>query len=305
MKTKKLLLIIFFAFVTILISACKIENLKSNLMFKKLNNNYENTESINEVNEEILPFNYTVTYIGRVSFFHKTVVFNIDTYEKYVDFIQNTFKKYDNESFNNQEKSKLDVSEDFFDTYGLILYYQMEPSGSNKVNVKSLTLQKDYSLIINVEHYFPAVGTCDIAEHLYLIEYEKVEQDITTIEISYSNICETYNQYVLKKGSTLDEVKEFIEQQKDNIITVNLYFQFRIQIKPSLEWQSFEQINYEEIERYGINRLTGNMYVLKYYPGVIIDYCSIDDIDLDLINEIINTDDSITLYFSITYKSKK
>ena len=51
----------------------------------------------------------------------------------------------------------------FFDTYGLILYYQMEPSGSNKVNVKSLTLQKDYSLIINVEHYFPAVGTCDIA----------------------------------------------------------------------------------------------------------------------------------------------
>ena len=88
---------------TILISACKTENLKSNLMFKKLNNNYENTESINEVNEEILPFNYTVTYIGRVSFFHKTVVFNIDTYEKYVDFIQNTFK-YDNESFNNQEK---------------------------------------------------------------------------------------------------------------------------------------------------------------------------------------------------------
>lgn len=56
---------------TILISACKTENLKSNLMFKKLNNNYENTESINEVNEEILPFNYTVTYIGRVSFFIK------------------------------------------------------------------------------------------------------------------------------------------------------------------------------------------------------------------------------------------
>ena len=147
----------------------KTGSLKNKDMHTKVDDNIINNDGTNEF-EFIIPNNIecTIKYTRTESDLIKQGLTRIDTYEDYL-----------------KVKDLIDVyDEEFFNVSSLILYGQTEGSGSVKVDISSVSF-KENVITVEVTTSRPIVGTCDMAYHMFVIEYEKPEAAVNEIKIKH------------------------------------------------------------------------------------------------------------------------
>ena len=282
---------LFFALVGCTNVELKIDSLKNTKQVNDTITEDKEDDIIAENKEEdmVNPNNLSYT-VKRARFSHQLLfegLTRIDTYEDYL-------KVY-------QSISILDYyNEEFFVTSSLILYGQIEGSGSNSVEITSVVLEDNNNITVTVTTSRPLIGTCDMAYYSYVIEYEKPEEEVKEINIKHRAIREDGINYVISDDN-VSQAKEFIKENKDKIFDFSLTFIFDNKVVGDYKTFDYEAYSQQCIKKYGLNRIKGSMNNLSRSLMVMYSFDSTDDLDFNLLLEIANTDDKVKVILSFYY----
>lgn len=232
----------------------------------------------NDNNEEKIVYNIINKGVGING------VLNIDTYDKYLDYI-------------NDYSRTPEYDKEFFNTNNLILYGSLEPSGSIKVLITSLKLDNENNLILNVLKKSPYLGTCDMSNHGYIIEYQKPQKPINKIILRTTiNKIDT-KEFILKDENSKTDIVNFLNQINHHYIYISAFIWFNYDDNMT----QYKEANEERIIDYQIDQLNGSFTTSEDSPTVLFNFDSFDDNELNKLYTISQYEGVGTVYLTICY----
>lgn len=232
---------------------------------------------------------------GKIGYIKNTIK-HIATYSEYLTFISNN-------------KIDMDYDEDFFNESGLIVYSTYESSGSNIVNVTSVELENN-NIIVNITKMYPEIGTCDIAFHSYIIEYQKQKDLNPEIYVNYTLISFKSEEIIISQDNIeriTQKIKLLKEERRLQGVEAFIWFKDNFDSSKNMTRSEIEEYftneNNKKVNASKINELDGSISISYFSPTVLVTFNDFNETELQKLLDVAKNDYVSTIYLKIHFNT--